>query len=409
MTTLSFEEAKLYFNHKLPEVIKERAMLHRVREDFVAHFSPAKISNMDIKEYAMGWGKDSVKNNFCQGIEKKLDGLGRIYGSTSRKFGMYYRKDEHDFYIAKKFGTEPIKAFENVRRSLIELLDAGGKEDLERLAGNPLSSMFKGKILSTYYPDTYLNVFSDDHLTYFVTQFGLDLQSPALTQTNEYAKKSALVNFKNQDVAMQHWSIDVFSHFLYHYFPGRPLKNWKDHNSEYSGSERSFPSDPNYSFVNLDIVESDTRERSQINRTWDDNTDYEKDAKWLKKIGNRGEEIVFSAEKFRLKKAGRQNLAAKVKRIEVDSVGFDILSYDENGAERFIEVKTTTSKPGYFNFFLSANELAKAETLDNYKIYVVFDIFSANPKIWIAGNPFKPLNGAVTMKPQLYRIAINVV
>lgn len=49
--------------------------------------------------------------------------------------------------------------------------------DFEILKKNPISPMYKGKILSVYYPDDFLNIFSAKHLNYFINIFGLDNDS----------------------------------------------------------------------------------------------------------------------------------------------------------------------------------------------------------------------------------------
>jgi hypothetical protein len=54
-------------------------------------------------------------------------------------------------------------------------------------------------------------------------------------------------------------------------------------------------------------------------------------------------ELVLKLEQYRLA-AGLDSLAAKVEhvsRTRGDGLGFDVLSFDEQGKERYIEVKTT--------------------------------------------------------------------
>ena len=83
--------------------------------------------------------------------------------------------------------------------------------------------MFKGKILSTYYPDKYLNIFSPEHLNYFLTQ--LDIDTPMLLNGNSVYKREALVLFKNNDIVMKDWSLDLFAEFLYREYPKGPLSD----------------------------------------------------------------------------------------------------------------------------------------------------------------------------------------
>lgn len=76
-------------------------------------------------------------------------------------------------------------------------------------------------------------------------------------------------------------------------------------------------------------------------------------------LGQAGEEFVFRYEQWRLVQMGKSELADRVEHVSQtkgDGLGYDILSFDPNGRERFIEVKTTAfgkETP----FFISKNEL----------------------------------------------------
>jgi hypothetical protein len=61
-------------------------------------------------------------------------------------------------------------------------------------------------------------------------------------------------------------------------------------------------------------------------------------------LGAEGEKFVLDYEKWRLVKAGKKKLADEVQWISKDvgdGTGYDILSKNEDGSNRFIEVKTT--------------------------------------------------------------------
>src|SRR5690606_26774598 len=61
-------------------------------------------------------------------------------------------------------------------------------------------------------------------------------------------------------------------------------------------------------------------------------------------LGRAGEKLALMFEVNRLHAAGKSRLADKIEHISEsrgDGAGFDILSFDEDGRERFIEVKTT--------------------------------------------------------------------
>src|SRR5690606_38241357 len=77
------------------------------------------------------------------------------------------------------------------------------------------------------------------------------------------------------------------------------------------------------------------------------------------KIGSLGEEIVVRYEKNHLLSKGRADLAEKVCQLSLEDTyaGYDIVSFDENGNEKKIEVKSTVIKqPENFSFNISKNE-----------------------------------------------------
>ena len=114
-------------------------------------------------------------------------------------------------------------------------------------------------------------------------------------------------------------------------------------------------------------------------------------------------------EAKRLKGVGRPDLIKRIKRVslESDSYGYDIHSFENNGTNRFIEVKATRASVGNANFFLTANELKTAMQNDNYFIYMVYDIMSESPKVWSIKNPFNPENKNVVKTSINYRVTIN--
>lgn len=76
-------------------------------------------------------------------------------------------------------------------------------------------------------------------------------------------------------------------------------------------------------------------------------------------LGRAGEKFVLPFERERLERAGKPRLARSVRHVaehEGDGAGYDVLSFDVNGQEKFIEVKTTVSGP-VAPFHVSRNEL----------------------------------------------------
>jgi hypothetical protein len=108
-------------------------------------------------------------------------------------------------------------------------------------------------------------------------------------------------------------------------------------------------------------------------------------------LGLAGEQLVVRYEQERLSRAGQDRLADKIihiSAIESDNSGFDVLSYEANGCERLIEVKTTRFG-ALTPFFASRNEVEVSDHRNaNYQLYRVFK-FSEQPKLFVLPGSLK--------------------
>lgn len=101
-------------------------------------------------------------------------------------------------------------------------------------------------------------------------------------------------------------------------------------------------------------------------------------------LGKAGEELIVSYAHHRLYRAGKRRLSERVEHAAItrgDGLGYDVLSFDLNGRERLIEVKTTAfgkETP----FFVSRNELALSqEAHDTFHLYRRFG-FRRRPQLF---------------------------
>jgi len=113
-------------------------------------------------------------------------------------------------------------------------------------------------------------------------------------------------------------------------------------------------------------------------------------------LGLAGEEFALRFERWRLAELGADQLADKVVHVsqeEGDGLGYDIRSFEADGRERFIEVKTT-SFGERTPFFVSANEVRfSRDCATQFHLYRLFE-FRARPKLF-------QLNGAIEAHCQL--------
>lgn len=106
-------------------------------------------------------------------------------------------------------------------------------------------------------------------------------------------------------------------------------------------------------------------------------------------LGGDGEEFVVTYEQARLNALGLTTLARRVERVTVtqgDGLGFDVLSFDDDSQEHFIEVKTTQLS-AVTPFFISSNEVSfSSEHASQYSLYRVFG-FGSDPRMFALRGP----------------------
>ena len=220
-----------------------------------------------------------------------------------------------------------------------------------------------------------------------------------------------LLNYKNSDKVMKEWSVYEFSKFLYKSFgnPNDEVKEDKISKELKDFKLKDFPpiESLKFDFVNLQTNElPESKEKGKNKGT---KIDYLNRSKKFKRIGDRGEQIVLRAERQFLKKNGKKDLAKLVDQISErdDSVGYDIKSYELDGTEKLIEVKSTMRKIGKSNVFLSANELKVAENENNYYFYIIYEVGSKRPKIWKIKSSDLLNDSNIVKEPILYKLNMN--
>ena len=101
-------------------------------------------------------------------------------------------------------------------------------------------------------------------------------------------------------------------------------------------------------------------------------------------LGLAGEEFVVQFEHWRLNALGQSTLADRVEHVaqsKGDGLGFDVLSFEPDGRERYIEVKTTAFGKDT-PFFVSKNELIFSRVAtQQFHLYRLFE-FRKQPRLF---------------------------
>lgn len=123
-------------------------------------------------------------------------------------------------------------------------------------------------------------------------------------------------------------------------------------------------------------------------------------------LGKMGEALIVDFERRRLEALERKDLASKVRWVaqeDGDGAGYDIHSFDRQGNDRLIEVKTTQgarSTP----FFVTRNELSLAhERPEHFRLYRLYEVGQASRLFKLK----PPLEEAVTLEAETWRARVG--
>lgn len=404
------------FDYMLDSYDSQDQILEDLRSNFINTFPVDYIRNkMTVAEYIEGKGN---KDSFCNRLERELSGLGSIKGATASKFGIYYSQKYQKYLINKVWQTPKDNpnlklSFKKLRESIADLIEAGNSNDQKVIETHPLAPMVKMKILSIYYPEKYLNIFSKRMLDYFVFQFYGNSVSRNISL---FEKQRLLLKLKYEDNATKNWNNIKFGNYFYHLFPA----------AYKLGEENQFNGSKNNKAVKLEqIVPLPPREDSpefpvafnktavkykaknpQSQKRFISKVDYVTKQKANLDVGELGEREVFEYEKKRLAEFGNLQRQIQWQSKKSDAIGYDILSFEKDGTPRQIEVKSTTDKvSNKFSFIMTENERQHALSLSNYWIYRVFDV-KKQPIIYKIKNPLK--DNLAEIIPVKYQVNVKI-
>ena len=228
-----------FISTKYDSFLTKSQSLEILRREFVTKFPANQLQNMQLDDYVVGSGKES----FCYWLETKLRELGSIKGGSTadKKFGVYFNKAEGIYKTIPKWDIDlnAEKAFKNIKLALKDLLIAGENDDTKAIQRNPISPMFKNKILTAYYPAKYLNVFSEEHVDFFLSKLGIKVQS----HLDLEEKRKLIFEYKINHDELKSFNNYLFMVFLYH---------WNNHKIK---EIRLLPMSSKYEFPDMDYKE----------------------------------------------------------------------------------------------------------------------------------------------------------
>ncbi len=362
------------FANRIKEISKAVDDAENTRQIFLRKFAKSFIKNMSINDYIIG-GRN--KDSFCHWMEYSLNRLGSTASYGAGNWGIYKNNQNGELsigngYWAKQSNGDVKKCFHLIKRKLLELLEAGKKEDYKSIDSNPFRSNLKWKILSVYYPKKYFPIFSKKHLSNLLKL--LNISVPQSIFDTESKKLYLLKEYFDKHPYFNNHSLLFCMYYLYNgdspfrkeiYGEEEISQKKKDDNKNSVAKKVCFSHLENCIAKNNANVSNKSMTEEKYINMYAENIE----------LGKKGEEIIKDAEISKLKKIGRNDLAEKVLIVSGengdDSLGYDIESYEatkEGNKKIYIEVKTSETSFPKIRFYIADNELKQLK-IENHYIY----------------------------------------
>lgn len=341
MTKWKFEAHKVQAFERTYDT-RHEDITAQARGEFLQRFPINSLPRIRRDDYVIGLKSPT----FCSHVEAKTRPWANIQGATSNKFGIYFGKTKTDpkkiYRFTHKFGETADEAFSSVKAALLALVRLGEAPvlDFVKIDVNPLSQMFKAKILSLYFPDHFLNICSAEHLKMLGSELGYADGRPI----SEY--QHLLLKAKISNAITRKWSNPKFMKFLYDAYV---------RSGTTAASTVQKPRKKVHQKVNFEDIQG------------------QRDA-----IGKAAEAFALEWEKQRLAGAELSRLISKIEdRRDQPGYGYDFLSHTSPTQQRFIEVKSVGKLPGGqgHRFFLSDNENTISRSVDHCSAYFFYLVF----------------------------------
>lgn len=199
-------------NFKSTKDLNERnAQRRSLLNEFAIAFPIANIPNLTLDTYCLGKGS---QDSFCYWLEKKLGSLGRfspgLAGTTV--YGVYFSQEQNAFVSTDKTPQQKLDDIKNALDTLLTTQNYAAAAAIFRKS-------FILKILSTYFPDEYFPIFSQNHLKLIAKIFEIDANGLDDIQLN---KK---INEKFLEMKASHSSSISNFDFMGHLYDKFKIKN----------------------------------------------------------------------------------------------------------------------------------------------------------------------------------------
>jgi predicted RNA-binding protein with PUA-like domain len=195
-----------------PKTIPED--LRQLREEFVRHFPKEKLSEMTLKQYALG--HQAFRDSFCYWLERKTRYLGSILGGNVGKFGVWYGDGRWQYNKIYKSAEDALSHIKTGLSALIAATEENRFDDLDKIGSEylgPSRYSLRCKPLNLYFPDDFLPIYTLNNLAHFLAVFKAEPQGEILDRNRK------LLHLLRSKSEFEGLDTHQMMEFLYQRFP----------------------------------------------------------------------------------------------------------------------------------------------------------------------------------------------
>jgi len=212
--TEEFKKNRRYFDPNRLEIHE----MDEIREKIITHFTKEKISQMTIEEYVDGYidetTKKSKNENFCSVVFNAKPFGSIVMPSGKSMFKVWIKKNTQRLDWNRGKYETPEQAFEESKRLILEILDAGEKFDLESISKNKLQRFFRSKILCIYFPEKFIQIHSRQGVEKIANMLKL-FPKEEIPKTDFFELRQAILKYKKENPYLNELHIYDFSHVVW--------------------------------------------------------------------------------------------------------------------------------------------------------------------------------------------------
>lgn len=252
------DEAIHTFNSQDSKVVESRQAKQTLLNNFFSNFPKEKLANLNLDNYAIGKGD---KENFCWWLEIGLQDLGSYFPGSAKTYKLYWDKKSSTY---SKHGfvqniEDDEQAMNNIAQGLSKIIN-----ERDFTNAKNFGSGFLLKILSTYYPNEYLPIYSTQAINKALKLLNIDMPN-----SDAFAKNKKLFEFyqtKKQEFASDIDEVE-FTSLMWNIFQlGNNSAQIENNDIVLQGEKKLIQFHPAYSYEDfVRGIVAETNEQGNIN------------------------------------------------------------------------------------------------------------------------------------------------